>query len=51
MKWKWPFGIKARDTKAAWPLALLSEPRAANWGARDAGALIPDEHCPPSIAA
>jgi len=40
VKWTWPFGNTQRDSKSAFPLALLSEPRAANWGARDAGALI-----------
>jgi len=25
MNWNWPFGNTARDTRAGWPLALLSE--------------------------
>jgi HK97 family phage portal protein len=50
MKWNWPFGNPAREAKIAWPLALLSEPRAANWGARDAGALIRDGYLRNAVA-
>ncbi|MDP1554597.1 MAG: phage portal protein, partial [Hyphomonas sp.] len=50
MKWTWPFGNPAREAKIAWPLALLSEPRAANWGARDAGALIRDGYLRNAVA-
>lgn len=50
MKWNWPFGNTAREAKTAWPLALLSEPRAANWGARDAGALIRDGYLRNAVA-
>ncbi|MEQ9507060.1 MAG: phage portal protein [Hyphomonas sp.] len=50
MKWTWPFGNDTRDAKAAFPLALLSEPRAANWGARDSGALIRDGYLRNAVA-
>ena len=50
MNWTWPFGRKPREAKAAVPLALLSEPRAANWGARDAGALIRDGYLRNAVA-
>ncbi|MFN7164209.1 MAG: phage portal protein [Hyphomonas sp.] len=50
MKWTWPFSNPARETKTAWPVALLSEPRAANWGARDAGALIRDGYLRNAVA-
>lgn len=43
MRWTWPFSLtRPQEAKAAWPMAMLSEPRAANWGGRDAGALIRD---------
>ena len=37
-----PFGHRPRQAKTAWPLALWSEPRAANWAAHDvmAGPLL-----------
>lgn len=50
MKWTWPFGNKTREAKAAWPLVALSEPRAACWGARDAGALIRDGYLRNAVA-
>ncbi|MFN4225309.1 MAG: phage portal protein [Hyphomonas sp.] len=50
MNWTWPFGPKPREAKTAVPLALLSEPRAANWGARDAGALIRDGYLKNAVA-
>jgi HK97 family phage portal protein len=50
MKWTWPFGNPPRDAKAAWPVALLSEPRAASWGARDSGALIRDGYLRNAVA-
>jgi phage portal protein BeeE len=50
MKWTWPFGNPAREAKTAWPLAMLSEQRAANWGARDAGALIRDGYLRNAVA-
>ncbi|MBA3068906.1 MAG: phage portal protein [Hyphomonas sp.] len=50
MKWTWPFGNPAREAKTAWPLAMLSEPRAASWGARDAGALIRDGYLRNAVA-
>lgn len=50
MKLFWPFGKSGElsagapgsETKAAWPLVALSEPRAASWGSREAGALTRD---------
>ena len=50
MKWTWPFGTKASEAKTAWPLAMLSEPRAASWGTRDAGALIRDGYLRNAVA-
>jgi phage portal protein BeeE len=50
IKWTWPFGIKELEAKAAWPVALLSESRAANWGARNAGALIRDGNLRDAVA-
>jgi phage portal protein BeeE len=50
MKLTWPFGPRTRGAKTAWPLALLSEPGAANWGARDAGALIRDGYLRNAVA-
>lgn len=50
MKWTWPFVPQAPEAKTAWPLALLSEPRAASWGARDSGALIRDGYLRNAVA-
>ena len=50
MRWTWPFGNTARESKTAWPLAMLSEPRAASWGGRDAGALIRDGYLRNAVA-
>jgi HK97 family phage portal protein len=50
MKLNWPFGNRTREQKTAWPLVALSEPRAANWGGRDAGALIRDGYLRNAVA-
>lgn len=42
MKLHWPFTGARREENAAWPLVALSEPRAASWGSREAGALTRD---------
>jgi hypothetical protein len=42
MKWIWPLAETTPESKTVWPLALLSKPRAANWGARNSGSLIRD---------
>lgn len=50
MKWTWPFTRPPQEIKTAWPVALLSEPRAAHWGARDAQALIRDGYLRNAVA-
>jgi HK97 family phage portal protein len=50
MHWTWPFATTRREAKATWPIALVSEPRAASWGGRDAGALIRDGYLCNAVA-
>lgn len=50
MNWTWPFGRPAPEAKTAPPLIALSQPGAANWGGRDAGALIRDGYLKNAIA-
>ncbi|MBY9067279.1 phage portal protein [Hyphomonas sp. WL0036] len=50
MNWNWPFGKSRQELKSAWPLVALSEPRAANWGSREAGALTRDGYLKNAVA-
>ncbi|MFN4024702.1 MAG: phage portal protein [Hyphomonas sp.] len=50
MKLHWPFAWARREEKAAWPLVALSEPRAASWGSREAGALTRDGYLKNAVA-
>ncbi|MFN7055851.1 phage portal protein [Hyphomonas sp.] len=50
MNWTWPFRKAAAETKSAWPLIALSEPRAASWGSREPSALIRDGYLKNAVA-
>ncbi len=50
MNWNWPFGRPAPEAKTAVPLIALSQPAAASWGGRDAGALTRDGYLRNAIA-
>jgi HK97 family phage portal protein len=50
MIWNWRKKTGAAETKTTWPLVALSEPRAASWGSREAGALIRDGYLKNAIA-
>lgn len=52
--WNWPFAKSRQALKSAghleWPLVALSEPRAASWGSREAGALTRDGYLKNAVA-
>ena len=54
MSWNWPFAKSRQELKSAghleWPLVALSEPRAASWGSREAGALTRDGYLKNAVA-
>jgi HK97 family phage portal protein len=54
LSWNWRFGKSRQELKSAgpieWPLVALSEPRAASWGSREAGALTRDGYLKNAVA-
>jgi len=54
LTWNWPFAKSRQALKSAghleWPLVALSEPRAASWGSREAGALTRDGYLKNAVA-
>jgi phage portal protein BeeE len=54
LNWNWPFAKSRQELKSAghleWPLVALSEPRAASWGSREAGALTRDGYLKNAVA-